>query len=110
MDKSKIRRAHELGLKEAGLRHVRIHDLRGTYASLLVSAGVPIFHVSKALGHSDVTTTTKHYADLAPGATKEMPNILESFVFGNPAGRDANRAQTAEVADGTPRKGESVTA
>ncbi|HEY5461022.1 MAG TPA: hypothetical protein VIJ89_04650, partial [Deferrimonas sp.] len=42
MDPSKIRRAHELALKEAGLRHIRIHDLRGTYTSLAVSAGVPI--------------------------------------------------------------------
>lgn len=97
MDVSKIRKAHELGLKEAGLRHVRIHDLRGTFASLLVSAGVPIYHVSKALGHADVTTTSKHYADLAPGAARELPNVLERFVFGNPAGRDANGMRTAEA-------------
>lgn len=44
MDPSKIRRAHDLALKEAGLRHIRIHDLRGTYTSLAVSAGVPIYY------------------------------------------------------------------
>lgn len=110
MDPSKIRKAHELGLKAAGLRHIRIHDLRGTFASLLVSAGVPIYHVSKALGHADVTTTSKHYADLAPGAARELPNVLERFVFGAPAGRDANGMRTEGTGDGTPSEGESVTA
>jgi integrase len=109
MDVSKIRKAHELGLKAAGLRHIRIHDLRGTYASLLVSAGVPIYHVSKALGHADVTTTSKHYADLAPGAAREMPNVLERFIE-DAAGRNANGMRTAGGGDGTPLSVESVTA
>jgi len=95
MDASKVSKAHELGLKEAGFRHIRIHDLRGTFASLLVSAGVPIYHVSKALGHSSIETTMRHYANLAPGATKEMPNVLERFVFGDPTGKHVNQAQTS---------------
>jgi integrase len=98
MDASKVSKAHELGLKEAGLRHIRIHDLRGTFTALLVSAGVPIYHVSKVLGHTSIETTMRHYANLAPGAAKEMPNVLERFVFGDPAGNHANRTQTAGVA------------
>ena len=80
MDPSKIRSAHELALKEAGLRHIRIHDLRGTYTSLAVSAGVPIYYVSKSLGHSDTATTERHYAYLAPGAAREMPNVMERYI------------------------------
>jgi integrase len=68
MDSSKVRRSHKAGLKEAKLRHIRIHDLRGTFTTLLVSAGAPIYHVSKALGHCDTATTERHYASLAPGA------------------------------------------
>ena len=98
MDASKVSKTHELGLKEAGLRHIRIHDLRGTFTALLVSAGVPIYHVSKVLGHTSIETTMRHYANLAPGAAKEMPNVLERFVFGDPAGNHANRTQTAGVA------------
>lgn len=41
------------------------HALRHTFASWLVSDGTPIFHVSKWLGHSSVTTT-QIYAYLAP--------------------------------------------
>ena len=80
MDCSKVRRAHEMGLKAAGLRHIRVHDLRGTYASLGVSAGAPVYHVSKSLGHSETSTTERLYANLAPGAARELPNILERFV------------------------------
>ena len=98
MDPSKVSKAHDLGLKEAGLRHIRIHDLRGTFAALLVSAGVPVYHVAKALGHSSIETTMRHYANLAPGAAKEMPNVLERYVFGDPAGNNANGTQTTDVA------------
>lgn len=44
--------------------HVRLHDLRHTYASRLVRAGVPIQEVSKLLGHATITTTMR-YAHLA---------------------------------------------
>lgn len=52
-------------LKELGL-DATSHTLRHTYASHLVMAGVPIFTVSKLLGHSSVETTERHYAHLAP--------------------------------------------
>lgn len=42
------------------------HELRDTFASHLVIAGVPILTVSKLLGHSDVRITEKHYAHLRP--------------------------------------------
>jgi site-specific recombinase XerC len=45
---------------------VTFHELRDTFASHLVIAGVPILTVSKLLGHSDVRITEKHYAHLRP--------------------------------------------
>ena len=61
--------------------------------------------VSKLLGHSDPATTARHNEDLAPGAAKEMPNVLERFVFGDPAGNHVNRTQTTEVAAETSKTG-----
>jgi integrase len=49
--------------KLAKLPGVRIHDLRHTYASHLVSTGVPLFTVGKLLGHTQ-TVTTERYAHI----------------------------------------------
>jgi len=58
--------------KKAELEDVGFHVLRHTYASLLVSAGVPLQVVSHALGHADTRTTEKHYAHLQPDYVSEM--------------------------------------
>ncbi len=55
-------------LRNAGVDPTtRIHDLRHTFASRLVSKGVPIFDVSKLLGHKSINMTMR-YAHLAPEA------------------------------------------
>jgi integrase len=109
-DEAKVRGYHGAALKAAGLRTIRIHDLRGTFASLLVSAGVPLFHVAKALGHTSQETTMRHYAHLAPGAAKEMPDILERYVSENSAERDANRMRTEGAGEEAVGKGEPANA
>ncbi len=43
-----------------GLHDVRIHDLRHTFASMLVNAGHPLYEVQKLLGHSDPCTTMRY--------------------------------------------------
>jgi site-specific recombinase XerD len=52
--------------RRAGLREVRWHDLRHTFASQLVTAGVPLRHVQGWLGHSTMMMTMR-YSHLAPG-------------------------------------------
>ena len=54
---------------------VRIHDLRHTFASFLIKQGVPIYHVSQLLGHSD-TRITQRYAHLAPENLHDCLNVL----------------------------------
>ena len=48
------------------LRRITFHDLRHTYASLLLKRGEPIKYVSEQLGHADVETTMKLYWHLVP--------------------------------------------
>ena len=50
----------------AGLRSVRFHDLRHSYATALLSSGEPLRYVSKLLGHSDASITLKVYSHVLP--------------------------------------------
>jgi integrase len=60
----------------AGLRRIRLHDMRHSYASQLAMAGVPITAIQRFLGHADVRTTQR-YAHLAPDALSEYVERLE---------------------------------
>lgn len=45
---------------QTGLGEVRVHDMRHSFASLAVSAGVPLKTIGGLLGHSSVTTTNRY--------------------------------------------------
>lgn len=61
--------------RRAGLREIRWHDLRHTFASQLVMAGVPLRQVQEWLGHSTITMTMR-YSHMAPG-TGEAIRVLD---------------------------------
>jgi integrase len=58
------------------------HGLRHHYASAMTSAGVDLYVVSKLLGHSDVTLTSKRYAHLKPGVLTEAAELAGRVVMG----------------------------
>lgn len=62
-----VRERLERALTKAGLRKIRWHDLRHSFASQLVSAGVPIIQVQAWLGHKTIVTTER-YSHLTPGS------------------------------------------
>lgn len=53
-------------MKGAGLPPIRLHDLRHTYATMLIEAGVPIKVVSELLGHSSIEITLRVYGHVTP--------------------------------------------
>jgi integrase len=57
-------RALNPALEDAGLRHLRWHDLRHTFASLLIAGGANITFISRQLGHSSSQITLSVYAHL----------------------------------------------
>lgn len=59
------RRWFEDAVKEAGIENFRWHDLRHTFASRLVMAGVPLNSVKDFLGHHSITMTER-YSHLSP--------------------------------------------
>jgi len=86
------RRALQPALKNAGLGHLRWHDLRHTFASLLIANGSNIVYVSRQLGHgsSDITLRCySHLFDRAEHAQRTRTALEESFgpLFRTPSGR-----------------------
>lgn len=59
------------------LPHFSPHSLRHTHASLLIAGGVNIPTVSKRLGHSSITTTTKVYTHAIQSADEIATTILD---------------------------------
>ncbi len=60
-------------LKRAGIGHRSYKDLRDTYASSLLTAGVQLGYVSSQLGHADVAITARHYAKWIGGEVYREP-------------------------------------
>jgi len=66
-------------VKLAGVRAVRIHDLRHCYANTLLADGVPLKTVSELLGHSSVSITADIYGHLTLETKREAVNRLGSI-------------------------------
>jgi integrase len=58
---------------------IRLHDLRHTYATFLLSKGVPIKYVQEQLGHSSAKMTLDVYASYMPSVKFEALNILNNL-------------------------------
>jgi len=63
-------------LGRAGIGHRAMKDLRDTFASQLLTAGVQLGYVSQQLGHADVAVTARHYARWAGGDSYRQPMTL----------------------------------
>lgn len=61
----RIQESWDTARRRAGLKALRIHDLRHSFASALVNSGMTLYEVKEALGHSSIVTTER-YAHLAP--------------------------------------------
>ena len=69
-------------LEKYGLRHIRFHDLRHTFASLLINQDVPLINVSNFLGHSDLSTTANIYAHLDKASKQASAVVISDILQG----------------------------
>lgn len=65
---------------ELHLEHIRVHDLRHSYVSVLINAGVPITTISKLVGHTSVEMTWKVYSHLYPDTLSEAIDIFDQIM------------------------------
>jgi integrase len=79
------RRVFNKALTKAGLRRIRIHDLRHTYATLRISKGDNIADVSNQLGHHSVKLTMDVYYHWIPGKKKSEVDALNDPSYLRPS-------------------------
>ena len=74
---SPIKRGFKGACRRAGIAGLRVHDLRHTFASWLVMAGVPLRTVAELLGHRDLSVVYR-YSHLSPDHLRGSVDLLSS--------------------------------
>jgi len=65
-------------LKRAGLPEIRFHDLRHTFATLLLARGVHPTYVQRALGHASVKMTLDRYSHWMPSMGRATAEAIDA--------------------------------
>jgi integrase len=84
-------------LKKAGLRHVRFHALRHSFASRLIQNGESLAYVKEQLGHASITITVDTYGHLIPGANKAAVDRLDATGRNPGATRDHEEQRARQL-------------
>ena len=88
MESGHLRRSFRLALRKAKIEDFHFHDLRHTFATRLVQAGVDIYKVQRLLGHKS-PIMTQRYAHHYPESLRDGVDILDRL-----AGVSTNLAQS----------------
>jgi len=87
---------HDARLDPMAPKDFHFHDLRHTFASHLVMAGVDITTVSRLLGHKSLTMTLR-YSHLAPSHMAKAVNVLDDTLNGKPRAQLLHSSEKKEL-------------
>jgi integrase len=88
LEPSNLRKVSNKLLTAAELRRVRFHDLRHTFASLLISQGESLAYVRDQLGHHSIQITVDTYGHLVPGGNRQAVDRLDEVTPSKAAASD----------------------
>lgn len=83
--------------RKLGLEPTKFHNLRHTAASLALQAGVPLWKVSKMLGHRDVAITFRVYSHLTPEGQEDIAERMEGVLAREPRPRAVDEEDVKQV-------------
>jgi integrase len=65
----------------AGLPPIRLHDVRHSYATAALAAGIPAKVVSERLGHATIAITLDVYSHVIPGMDAAAANAVANLIL-----------------------------
>ena len=77
LTKSFIEHEMQRGIKNSGVKRIRVHDIRHSHCALLFEMGIAPLEVADRLGHERVETTLNIYAHIYPNKQKHLSDKLE---------------------------------
>ncbi len=78
-----VKREFRRLLEAAGIRPIRLYDLRHTAATLAVAAGVSVKVISDQLGHASISFTLERYSHVLPSIQDEAAAKVERMLMGS---------------------------
>jgi integrase len=72
-------------VRDAGLPAIRLHDIRHSYATAGLAAGVPPKVMSERLGHATVAFTLDTYTSALPALDKSAADVVAELILGTAA-------------------------
>jgi len=76
-----VTRVFHPALKNAGVKRIRFHDLRHTYAALMLSSNCGLKFLQQQMGHASIQTSLDLYGHLLPQASEGVASRLDELVF-----------------------------
>lgn len=109
LDEANVRHLFRRILTKAGMRLIRFHDLRHTYASLLIQQGESLAYVKEQMGHKSIQITVDTYGHLVPGGNRAAVDRLDDEPVAQPNAtqtqpEDPDRIEKVKKSAGEPRR------
>jgi hypothetical protein len=75
-------------LRRGGLPRIRLHDVRHSYATAALKAGIPAKVISERLGHATAAFTLQTYTHVIPGMDESAASTVAELILGRSGGSE----------------------
>ena len=89
-----LQHAMKRHIAKAGVKKIRVHDLRHSHCAYLINQGVQPLIIKERLGHKDIKITLNTYGHLYPSEQKKIADLLNNLNTNGNAPADNNKGTT----------------